>query len=180
MIEDELLKRRLKRGHVGALERVYEKHRDYLLTVAMGLVNDGHVAEDVIHDVFVALAQSRRGFKVAGNLRSYLTTCVLNRARDHYRATVRHERRIAAAGGRCHDVGAPEAELICTEQALLVNAAVAQLPLEQREAVTLHLNAAMRFRQIAKLQGVSVNTARGRYRYAISRLRSILNGRLEQ
>jgi len=34
----------------------------------------------------------------------------------------------------------------------------------------------MSFRQIAKLLGVSINTAHGRYRYGITKLRSILNG----
>jgi len=58
MIEDELLKLRFKAGSVDALQRIYEKYRDYLLTLAMALLNDGATAEDVLHDVFVSLAQS--------------------------------------------------------------------------------------------------------------------------
>ena len=57
---------------------------------------------------------------------------------------------------------------------------MAQLPYEQREAVILHLRAGMKFRQIAKSQGVSVNTIKGRYRYGLTKLRSILNGEFEK
>jgi RNA polymerase sigma-70 factor (ECF subfamily) len=53
--------------------------------------------------------------------------------------------------------------------------AMAQLPYEQREVVILHLRAGMKFRQIARLQDISINTIKGRYRYGLDKLRSILN-----
>jgi RNA polymerase sigma-70 factor (ECF subfamily) len=53
--------------------------------------------------------------------------------------------------------------------------AMAQLPYEQREAVALHEGADMTFPQIARLQCVSVNTAQGRCRYGLQKLRSLLN-----
>ena len=34
------------------------------------------------------------------------------------------------------------------------------------------------FRQIARIQGASINTVQGRYRYAIEKLRSVLDGEL--
>jgi DNA-directed RNA polymerase specialized sigma24 family protein len=40
------------------------------------------------------------------------------------------------------------------------------------------LNAGMTFRQIARHQSISISTAKGRYRYGLQKLRSILNGRL--
>ncbi|MEA3226372.1 MAG: sigma factor-like helix-turn-helix DNA-binding protein, partial [Planctomycetota bacterium] len=49
-------------------------------------------------------------------------------------------------------------------------------PYEQREVLILHSYSGMKFRTIAKQQGVSINTAQGRYRYALDKLRSILNG----
>jgi len=38
----------------------------------------------------------------------------------------------------------------------------------------------MKFRDIAKLQQVSINTVQGRYRYGLNRLRSTLNGEAEE
>ena len=64
MLEDELLKVRFKAGSVEALRRIYEKYRDPLLTLAMGLVNDAGTAEDVVHDAFVSFARSGARFRV--------------------------------------------------------------------------------------------------------------------
>jgi RNA polymerase sigma-70 factor (ECF subfamily) len=61
-----------------------------------------------------------------------------------------------------------------------VNKAITQLPYEQREVIILHLKAGMKFREIAKLQSVSVNTIQGRYRYGLNKLRSILDGEVQK
>jgi len=54
--------------------------------------------------------------------------------------------------------------------------ALAKLPLEQREVIVLRTHSQMRFRTIAEMQGASVNTVKGRYRYGMQRLRTILDG----
>jgi RNA polymerase sigma-70 factor (ECF subfamily) len=54
-----------------------------------------------------------------------------------------------------------------------------ELPDEQREIVVLHLQGRMPFREIARLQGISVNTAMSRYRYGLDKLRSALDGELK-
>ena len=51
MIEDELLKWKFKRGSREALSRIYEKYVHSLLSLAMGLLNDPHDAEDVVQDI---------------------------------------------------------------------------------------------------------------------------------
>jgi RNA polymerase sigma factor (sigma-70 family) len=86
MIEDELLKWKFKSGSKDALQRIYEKYRDFLLTLAMALINDDGLAEDIVQDVFATFAQSSDTFKLRGSLKSYLTTCTLNRCRDQIRA----------------------------------------------------------------------------------------------
>ena len=52
--------------------------------------------------------------------------------------------------------------------------ALGQLPEEQREVVALRVYASLRFPVIARHQGVSVNTAEGRYRYGMAKLRQCL------
>jgi len=58
--------------------------------------------------------------------------------------------------------------------------ALGRLPYEQREVLILRTYSGMTFRTIAKQQGVSINTALGRYRYAMDKLHSLLNGEVEQ
>ncbi len=178
MIEDELLKLRFKAGSIDALQRIYEKYRDYLLTLAMVMSNDAAAAEDVVHDVFVAFAQSGGRFRLHGSLRAYLATCVVNRIRDQVRAAKRRGRILNEETPLEPGFEPADGRILSDERSRLVARALARLPEEQRETIALHLNGQLKLREIARLQNVPLTTVRGRYRHGIDRLRSILNGRL--
>ena len=180
MIEDELLKWKFKHGSSEALRRIYEKYQDYLLTLAMALLSDASGAEDVLHDVFVSFAESARDFRLHGSLKGYLATCVVNRARDWLRAKERQTRPLEETLVLDSPQDGSDHSIICSEESLRLNSALSGLPSEQREAVILHLKAGMKFRQIARLQGVSVNTVQGRYRYGLKKLRSVLGSEVEK
>ena len=177
MIEDELLKWRFRHGSKEALQRIYQKYLNYLLTLAMTLVHNASEAEDIVHDVFVKFAESSADFKLTGNLKSYLTTCVLNRARDRLRA---NQRQVIRPESIDSNVNTPDHMIVSTEESLRLNCAIAQIPEQQREVIVLRLKGKMKFREIAKLQGASVNTVQGRYRYGLNKLRSILNDEVEK
>ena len=180
MIEDELLKWRFKHGSRDALRRIYEKYLNRLLTLAMALLNDAGAAEDVVHDVFVSFAESAEDFRLAGSLKSYLTTCVMNRARDRIRANQRQPMRLDGSESISSNLNGPDHAIVCSEKAQRLQRAIAQLPDEQRQVVVLRLKGEMKFREIAKLEGTSVNTIQGRYRYGLNKLRSMLNGEVEK
>lgn len=180
MIEDKLLLFRFKRGDPDALRRIYEKYEVYLLTVATVLLNDTSSAEDVLHDSFVAFAESIDRIKLEGNLRNFLATCVANRARDLMRKRNRNFESIEKAAAFTCETKDPELAAVSSEQLEQVSAAIAMLPYEQREVVVLHLTGGMMFKQIAGLQKTSINTVQSRYRYGIDKLRSILNGEMSK
>jgi RNA polymerase sigma-70 factor (ECF subfamily) len=178
MIEDELLKLRFKLGREDALRRIYEKYLNYLLSVAMAFLNDAQASEDVVHDVFVALAESTNTFRLRGSLKGYLATCVANRARDRRREGKRHSILLAAPAGTEPQSEPAEGRLLCDERARQIYEALAQLPDEQREAIVLHVKADLGFKQIAEIQNASYVAVQARYRRGMDKLRSILNGRL--
>ncbi|NLZ04437.1 MAG: sigma-70 family RNA polymerase sigma factor [Phycisphaerae bacterium] len=176
MIEDRLLVWRFNRGDTAALCRIYEKHRDGLLKVAAALLSDKSGVEDVLHDVFVEFAQSTGRFRLKGSLKGYLAICVANRARDRNR-TVRRRDSVNLDGvlPQRADANRPEHVAMSREFVAQLDTAMAELPDEQREVIVLHLQSRLRFREIARLQGISVNTAQSRYRYGLDKLRSSLN-----
>ena len=180
MIEDERLKWMFKCGSRDALRRIYEKYQDYLLTLAIALLNDINAAEDVLHDVFVSFASSAEDFRLYGSLKAYLASCVVNRARDQIRANKRNPDLLEEADLIWSEANSPVQSVIYSEESQRLNYAIAKLPYEQREAVIMHLIGKLRFREIAKLQGVTINTVQGRYRYGLDRLRSILDGEVEK
>jgi RNA polymerase sigma factor (sigma-70 family) len=179
MLEDEWLKWKFRRGSREALARIYEKYLDSMLTLAMGLLNDASEAQDVVHDVFVSFAKSAPGFGLRGSLSGYLATSVVNRVRDHKRRLRRQACRDARFCVSTPSAG-PDQMVIFNEEAARLNEAVAQLPEDQREVVVLRVTAGMKFQEIAKLQETSTNTVQGRYRYGLSRLRTLLNGEVDQ
>ncbi len=180
MIEDKLLIWRIKHGSSDALGRIYKKYKDNLLRLAFGLLNDRAAAEDIVHDCFVSIAQSPEKLKLSGNFKSYLATCVVNRLRNANKAGQRRE--VAGhdeAGIAVSNLKRPEQWIIDSEQLRLLNNAMAQLPNQQREVIILHAQGEMKFKAIAELQGVSINTVQSRYRYGLDKLRSILNGEVK-
>jgi len=180
MIEDKLLIWKFKRGSNDALCRIYEKYKDNLLKLATALLNETTAAEDVVQDVFVSFARSADNLRLGGNLKSYLATCVANRARNwnharrHQETTDPNEAESSVSNSK-----RPEQWIIYNERLKLLNDAISQLPYQQREAVSLHAQGGMKFKAIAKLQDVSINTVQSRYRYGLDKLRSILDSEAE-
>ena len=176
MFEDKLLVLKCKYGDKIALCRIYEKYKDYLLTLARGIVSNREDAEDIVQDTFVSFARLARQFKLTGSLKGYLAMSVINGARDKIRANTRWTKvrsKSIHADGASND---PEQNATESEEIIRLRHALDQLPYEQRETVLLYFKGKFNFRQIARFQGVSTSTVHGRYRYGLSKLRSLLNG----
>jgi len=179
MTQDRHLLKRLRCGDPDALRAIYEKYKDDLLTVAVSLLSDVHAAQDCLQDVFVGFAANSNKLNVRRNLKGYLLSCIVNRARDKLRKnTAPPMQQLADSDCRPSQAG-PVKQLIDSEQRARVFGALAKLPCEQREVVALRLQGEMTFRQIARLQGESINTAQSRYRYGIKKLRTLLKKEYE-
>jgi RNA polymerase sigma-70 factor (ECF subfamily) len=179
-MKDSFLIWRFKHGSSDALCRIYEKYEDYMLTIAVSLLNDISAAEDVVHDVFVSFAQSADKIRLNGNLKGYLTTCVANLARDRIRARHRQPVGLGDAEPVSSELSEPLQSLINDEQLQRLSSAMSQIPYEQREVIALHLQGGMTFKVIAETQSVSINTIQSRYRYGLDKLRSLLDSEMEK
>ena len=174
MFEDQRLLSRLRAGDKDALRRIYEKYIDDLLRVATSLLSDIQSAEDCLHDVFVNFAGTVDGSMINSNLKSYLISCVANKARDQLRSKARQSTsQTQQLCSRSVSIN-PTKQLITAEESARVFEALAELPYQQREVFVLHIQGQMKFREIAGLLGISINSVQSRYRYAIEKLRAIL------
>ena len=180
MLEDKLLVLKCRRGDKDAMCRVYDKYKDYLLTLARGLTGERQEAEDIVHDAFVAFARLARQFELTGSLKGYLATSVVNAARDRIRAGTRWARVQSKAKPAIAAPENPQQDAAKAEDVVRLREALRRMPYEQREAVLLHIKVGMTFREIAGLQGVSVSAIHARYRYGLDKLRSLLNGEVEE
>lgn len=190
MFEDRRLVRRFNAGDTQALRRIYEKYKPDLFRVAGALLHDPAAVEDVVHDVFVAFASEAGRFELKGSLKGYLAICVANRARNVGRQGRQRDMQDNRRGCRAqHSSGIEPAVGMCNTPYMLasdaelherVRMALAGLAPEQHQAIVLHVLSSLRFREIARQTGESVNTVKSRYRYGIAKLRSLLNGQVER
>ena len=175
MLDEKRLLRRAKQGCRDSVRQIYEMYSDQMLTLANALLNDIAAGEDVVHDVFVKFAQSLDEFKLKKNLRGYFATCTRNLARDRLRARKRQAEKRPCLARKDIDHTTPDMQAQQKESSQLLRDALQHLPIEQREAVVLRVRTGLTFKQIAEMQEVSANTAQGRYRYGLDKLRSLLN-----
>jgi len=174
MLDEKRLIRDLKRGNKEALQQIYMEYKDTLLTIATALLHDNNAAEDVLHDVFVSFAGAVGGLQLRGSLKSYLTTSVVNRIRDRHRKKKHHHVELDEARQVAGETGDPVRSAVFDEHFEQLSGALAQLPLEQRETIVLHLNGGMKFKEIAQMQGIAISTVQGRYRYGLNKLKAML------
>jgi len=173
--DDRALLAAIGRGDMRAFEQVYRRYKDDVYTMAVYLLEgDCVTAEDVLQDVMLALARRAGDLQVSTNLKSYLFTGCLNRVRDMWRRNRFVESPQASPAALDTKTPNPYVSAALAEQVARLSHALAQLPMEQREVVTLYVYGQMTFREIAHSLQISINTIKSRYRYALSGLRATL------
>lgn len=149
------------------IKQLYNRHGAALLLYARGFVPDASAAEDLVQGVFLNLLRTRP--KVREAPAAYLYRAVKNAALNTQR-------------NRSREAPMPEHETWFThssgdqEAALALQAALAELPPEQREAVVMRIWSGMTLEEVAEATEVPLNTAASRYRYALEKLRERLRG----
>jgi len=166
-------------GSKTAIQRIYVKYEGDLRTVAASLLNNATDAEDVVQDVYITFIKSMQTFELRSNLKGYLLTCVANKSRDYIRKRQRQntiskneEEQLVS------ETNDPLQLILRDEEVKELSYAMKELSYEHREAVVLRLHGVMKFKNIARLQNVSIKTAHSRYRGGLEKLKLILNGKL--
>lgn len=178
MVQEKLLMIRFNRGDSSALRDIYALYKDELVSLAKALLHDKSIAEDAVHDVFAKLIAKQDTLKITSSLRRYLLCAVANAARRRYHTDKRHPELSLDAdnAAEIETNDPPQSAAIFDEQKQFLEIALSALPYEQREVVLLRHFSDLRFKAIASIQNVSINTVMGRYRYGLDKLRSLLNG----
>ena len=175
--DDALLAQRIRSGDRDALGELYDRYASVALATALRVVADRQLAEDLVHDSFVAVWQKIDRFDATrGNLRSWLLTIVRNRGIDRLRAT-RPSIEIGVADEQAllrtsFNPTADDALRSVSDAQLRV--AIRALPDEQRQAIELAYFEGRTYREIAEMTGVPQGTANGRLRLALGKLREAL------
>jgi RNA polymerase sigma-70 factor (ECF subfamily) len=172
---------RVAAGDLEALGEFYDALGAVAYSVAVRILGDPGLAEDVVQECFLKVCRRTAQFDPArGSLRSWLLQSVRNRAIDHLRGRLGHERQEEELH---HDLPAsgvgsdPWREVALALERDAIREAMATLPDEQRQAVELAYFGGYTYRDVAEMTRVPLATTKGRMRLALEKLHSYLAGR---
>jgi len=148
-------------------EDLYEAKAAELMLYGRALGLSHSEAEDVLQETFVALLQ--RGQPPA-QPDHYCVRSFRNRALNYRRSLWRRLAR-ELESRRWFDRSQGE-----SPQERAAMRSLAELPVEQREAIVLKIWHEYTFEEIGELLEISPNTVAGRYRYGLQKLRACLKG----
>lgn len=169
--------RRVAAGDRDAFALVYDAHAAPAFGLALRLLGDQAVAEDVVQEAFLsAWRQAARFDPGRGSLRAWLLTIVHHRAVDQQR---RQSRTVPVSGDDAGLIQQPAAsetfqEAMSSVTAASVRQALAGLPREQQQCLELAYFGGLPHGEIATRLGLPLGTVKGRIRLAMVKLRGVL------
>jgi RNA polymerase sigma-70 factor, ECF subfamily len=159
-----------------AIAEIYRRHSSAVYTLAVRVLGDRHLAEDVCHDVFIGLWQSPAGFDpLRGKLRTLLLTRTHGRCVDLVRSRNARSAREARITSEPAAVVPVDQGLLDRSEGELVRAAVNRLPADQLTVLRLAYFGAHTYREVARMLDLPEGTVKARMRAALRSLRADLS-----
>ena len=162
----------LAAGDRESLAQLYHRTRAAVYGLALSILGSGHDAEDVTQDTFVTAWEKCHLYRPQGTPMAWLLTITRNLARMKLRDR-----------GRTQDLGEEQWQAIpaqspsvTPEDRAVLEAALKILSDQERQIVMLHAAAGLKHREIAKLLELPLPTVLSKYRRALSKLKTKLEG----
>jgi RNA polymerase sigma-70 factor (ECF subfamily) len=159
-----------------AITRVYRHHHGRVRAYARRMLGDDAAAEDVVHDVFVALPDAISRFRGDAALGTFLMSIAVNLCRRRVRSSARGRRAVERMKARKveSEVPTPEEETRARRLAAALSRGLATLSVEHREVFILAAVEERTSREVADILDVAPGTVRTRLFHARKSLRAFL------
>ena len=180
LLDDETLVRLVAVQDVVALETLYGRYSRPIFSLALKILADREVVEEVVQEVFLRLWTRAQGFDAQrGKLLSWLLTITHHRAIDE----LRRRRAQPETGGLQEQLAAadqpdadPTTSLSHVEERTVVREALAQLPPAQRRPIEMAYYGGLTQVEIAVALSEPLGTIKTRMRLGMQKLRVLLSG----
>lgn len=183
------LVRRVQAGERGAFDLLVRKYQHKVFAIVGKYIQDYAECQDVAQDTFIRAYRAIANFRGESAFYTWLYTIATNTAKNHLVSLGRRppsedvqldDAEHFENALRMKDVATPERELMRQEIELAVTQAVADLPEELRQAITLREVDGLSYEEIAQKMNCPIGTVRSRIfraRDAIDvRLRPLMGG----
>ena len=179
-LDDDELCRAFLAGDESAFGDLIRRHQGRVYSVVRRYAPDPEDARDLTQRAFLRAFQaarralSRFGPKHSIPFQAWVFRIAVNLGKNH----ARQERRWKRAPIVDVEISPPQTSaldaLVWAEASKLVRKAVINLPRRQREVFTLRVDAELSFGEVGSALGMSENSAKVHFHYAVKRLRLVL------
>lgn len=169
-------------GDEAVLEELLTRHKSKIFTSIYLLVKDQYLAEDIFQDAFIKVINTLRSgrYNEEGKFLPWVMRIAHNLVIDYFRREKRAPVITSSDGEtdvlnmlQIHEESA-EDKILRDQTHTDLRMLIQLLPDEQKEVLIMRHYADLSFKEIADLTDVSINTALGRMRYALSNLRKMM------
>jgi RNA polymerase sigma-70 factor (ECF subfamily) len=150
-------------GDLGAFEQLVRAYQQHVWRFLRRLLGDAASAEDVTQETFLRVFRRLPTFTFDAKFSTWVFQIARNAGIDELRSRQRRTRLASLARPPDPPAAAPEARVE-------IEAALASLPVDLREAVVLVEVLGLRYREVARVLGVPEGTVKSRVFSARSRL----------
>jgi RNA polymerase sigma-70 factor (ECF subfamily) len=178
--DDLELHRRLAAGDVGSFDELYRRYAKVAMGLAVRLTGHHAIAQDVVHDAFLALWRAPEAFDpTRGSFRTFFLSLVHHRGVD----AIRREERLRAREDRAANLepieGEDPSEAVADEDLVVrrrreVRAALSDLTPDQRQVLEMAYFGGMTQARIAEVLEIPLGTVKTRTFAALKKLRARL------
>jgi RNA polymerase sigma-70 factor (ECF subfamily) len=172
---DEELLAAISTGDERALADLYDRFGRVAYGLALRVVRDPALAQDAVQDAFLAAWRTGASFDSRrGKAQTWLLTLVHRRAVDIVRREDRRRTDQLADDVSAAASTATDEEAALREQRRTVQAALARLSPDQREALELAYYGGLTQAELAERLGIPIGTVKSRVFAGLARLRDLL------
>ena len=171
------LVRRLQRREQDALEELYDRYGKIVYSLILRIVKDAAIAEDLVQETFLRVWNRVQGFDAGkGSIGPWLIAVARNRAIDYLRSSGGRERNAMEFDETDHPAlfTDMERDLLVSDHARRVKAAVDRLSPQQRQVIELAYFEGLSQSEMAERMGQPLGTVKTWVRTALKNLRDDL------
>ena len=168
-------------GDDKAFETLVKRSKSKVYTTIYLIVKDRYIAEDLMQEAYIkAIDVIKSGrYNEEGKFLPWILRIAHNMAIDHFRKDKRYPTIVLEDGSKVFNSfdfaeDSVEEQQMKADQVENIREMIKKLPDEQREVLVMRHYEDLSFQEIADQTGVSINTALGRMRYALTNLRNCL------
>ncbi|MBS7321335.1 MAG: sigma-70 family RNA polymerase sigma factor [Myroides sp.] len=181
ILSDAVLVHEYASGNEWALAQLIERHQSRIYSFIYSKVKDRDLSDDIFQETFIKVINTirKQNYNEEGKFLPWVMRIAHNLIIDYFRKQSkmkmkRDQEEYSIFNMMLDGEMNIENKMIAGQIEDDLHVLIQKLPEDQQEIIRLRLFDDLTFKEISELNGISINTALGRMRYAIINLRKII------